>query len=189
MNETKTAVVLASLEKKANPLFKKLPTTITTKQEYEDAASNMKLIKMLVKDGGVEKKILLDPLTEIIENTNILAKRIKDLFKPFEDKVEQKEDELKNLMLGYLIESKKQIAKISGDLSSGKIKKASTAVKKQNELQATSNIRKVWTAICEDENKTPREFMVPDEAAIKEALKGGKKVAGWTYKQIETIVI
>lgn len=182
MNETKTAVVLASLEKKANPLFKKLPDTIATKQAYEDAAHNMKLIKCLAKDAEAEKKLLIDPLNEVI-------KRIKELFKPFETKVEQKEIELKQQMSSYLLEAKKQINKINGDLSSGKIKKASTAVKKQNELQATSNIRKVWTAICVDESKTPREFLVPDEASIKDALKNGVKVAGWKYEQVETIVI
>ncbi len=182
MNETKTAVVLASLEKKANPLFKKLPDSISTKQEYEDAAFNMKLIKAIAADAEAEKKLLIDPLNEVI-------KRIKELFKPFENKVEEKEVELKQQMSGYLIEAKSKINQIGFALSSGKIKKASTAVKKQNELQATSNIRKVWTAICKDESKTPREFLVPDEAAIKKALKDGKKVAGWSYEQIETIVI
>jgi len=182
MNETKTAVVLASLEKKANPLFKKLPDLISTKQEYEDAANNMKIIKALAKNAEAEKKLLIDPLNEVI-------KRIKELFKPFENKVEQKEIDLKQQMAKYLIDSRNKIDQINDALSSGKIKKASTAVKKQNELQVTSNTRKVWAVVCVDASKTPKEFLVPDEDAIKEALKGGRKVAGWEYNQIETIVI
>jgi FKBP-type peptidyl-prolyl cis-trans isomerase 2 len=40
-----------------------------------------------------------------------------------------------------------------------------------------------------DENKIPREFLVPDMVAIKEAMSQGKKVAGceWDTKQTITV--
>lgn len=182
MNEAKTAVVLAALQKKAQPLFKKLPERITTKQQYEDAASNMKAIKNLVKEAEKEKKQLIDPL-------NVVIKRIREHFRPFEDKAAEAEAKLKQQMEGYLLKAEKEMKVIEEKLEKGEIKKVATAVKKQNEIQATSNIRKVWTAICVDPDKTPREYLVPDEAAIKEALKSGKKVPGWKWEQVKQIVI
>lgn len=182
MNETKTAVVIASLEKKAAPLFRRLPEKITTKQQYEDAASNMKAIKMLVKDAEKEKKHLLDPLAEVV-------KRIREHFKPFEVKAAEAEAKLKQQMSGYLLEAEKKAKAIEQKLEDGKIKKVATAVKKQNEILATTNIRKVWTAVCVNVNKTPREYLVPDEAAIKAALKNGEKVDGWKWEQVDQIVI
>lgn len=182
MNETKTAVVIASLEKKAAPLFKKLPERITTKQQYEDAASNMKAIKLMVKEAEKDKKQLIDPLNAVI-------KRIREHFKPFETKAAEAEARLKQQMESYLLKVEKEMKAIEEKLEKGEIKKVATAIKKQNAIQATSNIRKVWTAVCVDPDKTPREYLIPDEAAIKEALKNGEKVAGWKWVQVNQIVI
>lgn len=182
MNEAKTAVVLAALQKKAQPLFKKLPEKITTKQQYEDAASNMKAIKALVKEAEKEKKQLIDPL-------NVVIKRIREHFRPFENKAAEAEAKLKSQMSSYLLESEKKAKAIEQKLEDGKIKKVATAVKKQNEILVTTNIRKVWTAVCVDASKTPRKFLVPDEAAIKAALKNGEKVDGWKWEQVDQIVI
>lgn len=182
MKDTQVAVVVSALEEKAKPLFRKLPEKITTKEQYEDAASNMKVLKSFVKDAEKEKKQLIEPLNNVV-------KKIRDLFRPFEDRVSTAESYLKAQMAEYVELSQKKIAKVEQDLEDGKIKKVTTAVRKQNELQVTSNVRKVWVLVCTDETLTPRRFMVPDEQAIKQAIQDGVKVPGWKMEQQNQIVI
>jgi len=38
-------------------------------------------------------------------------------------------------------------------------------------------------------NKIPREYMVPDLAAIREAYKNGVSIEGCRWEQVETIAI
>lgn len=179
---TSTVVVVTALRKKAKPILNKLPDVITTKAEYELAAANMKVVKSFAKEAEETKKQLIDPLNDVI-------KGIKELFAPFEQEVKGAETTLKLQMSIFLEDTKKKLKQIENDLDSGKIKKVTTAISKQNAITINSGIRKVWKAIPVDVAETPREYLMPDEKAIAAALKDGKSVRGWLWKKVDQIVI
>jgi Flp pilus assembly protein CpaB len=95
-------------------------------------------------------------------------------------------------MLAYLTANKAKEQKLIADFEAGKIKKINTVISKQKTLEVTNGaaqVRKVWTAIPVNEKLTPREFLIPDTSAIKEALKSGKAVAGWKWEQVDSIAV
>jgi hypothetical protein len=182
-----TAVVIQSLEKKAKPVFKKLESidSITTVEDNERAAEQLKFLKVLAQEADAQQKEITDPLEQAKKAT------IK-LFKPFKDRVAEMETTIKLKMSNFLTLQKKKEVKLLEDFDNGKIKNVSTFTKKSQELQITSNVmqvRKVWTVEVENENEIPREYLVPDMEKIKQAFKDGKKVKGAKYFQKETIAI
>lgn len=183
---TNAAVVLASLEKEARPLIKALTAIEVVDQEsYAKASEKMKALKELGKSAEAKKKSLTDPLTKVITD-------IRDLFRPFELLIAGLEGRTKESMLLFVEKQNDKRKQIEQDLESGKIKKVSTAVRKLAELEVSakgSQIRKVWQVVEVNAAETPIEYMVPDVAKIKEALKAGKKVKGWKWEQVETIAI
>jgi len=185
--EISTAVVVKGLEKEAQPYFKKLRavSSIKTKEDYAIVSKNASQLKEIGKIAKAKEDSIVNPIMKGI-------KEIKALFKPFKDQVYVAEANAKTMLLEYQNKLEEDRAKLTEDFKDGKIKKASTVVDKMAELDVddeSSSVRKIWRAVCVDESKTPREYLVPDEAKIKEALKAGKKVPGWVWKQNKTIAI
>lgn len=186
IDKVSTEVVIASLEKQAAPALRRvLNLSIKTKADYELAAETIKALKALSAEAKRQEQEITEPLKGVIKKTQ-------NLFRPFQDKVNETELITKEAM-GKFLESQKKIAlKLDEDFGSGKIKKISTIVTKQNELKVTNGaaqVRKVWTLFVDDTNKIPREYMVPDLAAIREAYKNGTYVEGCRWEQVETIAI
>jgi hypothetical protein len=179
-------IVLKALEKDAKTPIKKLSgLSITDQTDFENAGLTLKLLKDLGAQAEAKEKSLTAPLTKVIAD-------IKSLFRPFRETVALTEQSVKQKMLAFLADQKKKEAKLLADFESGKIKKVTTVIAKQKELEVingAAQVRKVWTAIPVDETLTPREFLVPDRAAIKEALKSGQSVPGWKWEQIENIAV
>lgn len=185
-DKVSTAVVVASLEKQAVPVFRRvLNLSIKTKEDFEQAAESIKFLKMLAVEAERQEKEITDPLRKVIKTTQAL-------FKPFQTKVAETEWTTKLAMSVFLEGQKKLAAKLEDDFTNGKIKKVSTVVAKQNELRVengTAQVRKVWTLFIDQPNQVPFDFMVPDEAKIREACKTGNVPAGCRWEQIETIAI
>ncbi len=180
------AIVMAALEKESAPTIKKVSNlVIESNEDFELAGQLMKLLKQKATQAREREESLTNPLKSVLAD-------IRTLFKPFRDNIDILEFDTKRKMLAFSTQQSAQAKKLEADFASGKIKKVSTLLSKQNELEvssAFSGVRKTWTAVCVDADKTPRAYMVPDEVAIKAALKAGKKVAGWEWKQIESIAI
>jgi RNAse (barnase) inhibitor barstar len=185
-DKVSAAIVLKAIEDEAKPLLKKLgKVVITDNKDFENASVITKQLKGLMKLADDKEKSLTDPLIQVVKDIRLL-------FKPFKDEVKLMEEGVKQNMLAFVAKQKQLEAKVESDLASGKIKKVSTAVAKQAALQVSSSssqVRKVWQAVEVDASKTPREYLIPDEAAIKAALKDGKKVNGWKWEQVESIAI
>ncbi len=184
--QTDALVVLKSLQADARGALRKVSGLEIKTQEDFDLAGEL-LAK--AKDYGARAKEKEDSLTKPLMG---VVNDIRSLFKPFRDEIRKIEEMKKSDMLLFLSKNKAKQAKLSEDLESGKIKKMSTYATKNLELEVrgtTSTVRKIWTAVEVDAKLTPREFLIPDESAIKEALKAGKKVKGWEWKQIDNIAI
>lgn len=187
IEKVSTAIVVASLEKQAMPEFRRLTnlTVIKTKEEYEKAADSIKALKVLSGLAKEKELRITDPL-------RVSLKETQSLFRPFQEKVKAVEDVTKNAMLNFLDAQKKLAAKVESDFEDGKIKKVSTVVAKQNELRidnGVAQVRKVWTLFIDDASAVPRNFLTPDESAIREEFKTGGKVKGCRWEQVETIAI
>lgn len=185
--ELNTQIIVKAMEKESAPLFKKLTalSTINSKADYAAVSANISALKAIGKAARAKKSSIVDPIKQGI-------KEIESLFKPFIDRCDEMEENAKALMLSYQVKIDAESAKLNQDFADGKIKKASTVIGKQAELvlvDDNSSVRKTWKAIAIDVTKTPKEYLVPNETAIKEALKAGKKVAGWEWKQVKGISI
>jgi phenylalanyl-tRNA synthetase alpha subunit len=180
-------VVLRGIEKQSKPLFHKLQRIeqIDSVATLDQAGTMLKALKEMGKEADKKEKTITEPLTQALNAT-------RELFKPFKKLVHEEEVRVKQLILDYHEEQENKVKKLKQDFAEGKIKQATTFMKKEAELNTvshSSSVRKIWRAVAVNEAKTPREYLIPDESAIFEALKQGKKVAGWELQQAKSIAI
>lgn len=184
-----TEVVIASLEKQASPAIKKLArvTKVTSKAEFDAVAEQIKLLKEI-------DKIAIKEENEMTSGIKHSLARIKAHFKPFHDKVSTLETNYKLMMSVWLEKNDKKLAQVTEAFVAGDIKKVSTFAEKTSALQISNEgsagkVKQISKLFINDVSKIPREFMVPDEAAIIAAFKNGENVAGCEYKKVKTIAI
>lgn len=175
-------VVLKSLEKQSAPLIRKLSEfKIRSNEDYNKAFELTKDLKAFGREADRQLKTITDPLKQATEAA-------KNIFRPLLNQVQEIDQRIKAEMLVY--QSKLNKNKIALDEKfEGSNMKASTYVKRSAELDNSVGVRKIWQAVPVAPELTPREYLVPDEAKIKEALKAGKKVKGWDWKQVDSIAI
>lgn len=184
-----TQVLVASLEKKANPAIKKLKkiVTVDSVEEFQEAGIQLKVIKAVRKEAA-------DEMSSMLSGIKLTEKKIREHFKPFFDKVDSLEADYKLLMSVFLEQSKKKQAKLNEDFETNKVKKISTYNNKLASMTVThvkggASIRKVQKLFIVDEKKIPREYLVPNEKKIREALEAGENVPGCELKYVEGISI
>lgn len=184
MRNVNMAVTFKALEKKAKPIISKLERIdkIKTKKEYDKAAALTKNLKALGKEADAKLASIIDPLKEATTNA-------RELFRPFKEAILEVETAIKTGMREFIDSQDRASSKLSHDFETGKIKRPTTFLNKSQDLEVTHNVRNVWTLVEVDASQTPREFLVPDESAIREAFKAGRKVKGWKYEQQKTIAI
>lgn len=179
-------VVAKSIEKQAAPLTRKLKqfATIRTKEEYEQAGIALKALKSLDKLAKTEEDGFYRPLKELTD-------KVRAHFKPFHNMVAEQELATKDAMLKYLDKAEVKSAKLESQFEQGSIRKLSTLASKQEELTASgpARVRELEWLEAVDESLTPRAYMIPDRAAILDALHAGKKVAGWKLSTKKSISI
>lgn len=184
--QTDALVVMKALEKEAKPQMRKVSNLeIKTQEDFDTAGKLLKNVKELAKGAKAREESITKPLTKVIAD-------VRDLFRPFLSSVKELEEDTKTKMLAFANKADEKKEKLMKDFQEGKIKNVQTVVSKTNALEienGDAKIKKVWTAVCVDEKKTPREYLVPDEVKIKEALKAGKKVPGWEWRQEKSIAI
>ena len=187
MKETSTAIVIASLEKKAKPLITSLSRieAIESQEDYDSSSIIISKLKALKKEASAEESTMLDPLKKT-------EKAIRSHFQPFYNKVSEMESAIKSLMLEWVNKQDLIAAKAEKDFEDGKIASVGTYAKKVAQAQVkngTAQRKKVWYLEIEEPSSIPREYLVPDTSKIEEALKSGKKVKGCKLVQKNVIAI
>lgn len=185
----KSAVVaerLVTLSKQATPYMTKAANLhIRSQEDYQSLAATLAKIKDIRKIAVEEKEKFTKPLNELLRTTNAH-------FKPFLDKIDALEATKKNEMVKYLNAQEAKTAKLQERFDSGEIKKVSTLLGKQAELHTTSedaSVRHVKVVEVTDEKKIPREYLVPNLVAIKNALLQGVTVPGAKIVEQKSIAI
>lgn len=184
-----TEIVLASMEERAQDHFKKLKKftkkKITTKEEYNLVAENVKGLKAIDKEAKLQEDSIIEPIEESIG-------LIRDLFKPFHNKVKDWDTNAKLMLSVFLEEQKKKLAKVTAKFEAGKISKVSTYTSAVNEFSApkgAAKVRKLKRVVIIDENSVPEKFKSPDIDKIEEALKNGEEVPGCKYEEVDNIAL
>lgn len=190
LDQTTDALVLISVLKQQSKGAEKQISNLVvkTQTDYENAIVLLKTLKEYDKRAEEKELSLTDPITETLRIQKKLRSDISELFAPFRNNITQITEDTKQKLLVYIEANKVQAAKLESDFEAGKIKKVATLVGKTAAL-VTSGNRKVWSAVCINEQQTPRQYLIPDLVAIKAALKEGKQVTGWKWEQIDQITI
>lgn len=184
----KEAIVLASMETKASPLFAKLKkiVEVNSQSDLDLVAEKMKALKEI-------KKLTMQERDEIVAPIRQSIARIEQLFDPFIDKIDQLEVSSKQLMVAYIDRQTLLAEKIEEDFESGKIKKVETYTDKLADAQVTSggNFKRLVQKelVIEDESKIPRQYLSPKTAEIKSALLKGIKVLGCKLRTKNNVAI
>lgn len=175
-------VVAKSLEKQALPIIRKLSEfKLRTADDRDKAIELTKDLKGIAKEAERQLGTIINPIKQSIDAARAI-------FKPFQDQVKNLDAEIKQRILDFdQKQSDKKVA-LEERYEKGKVSTASF-LKKTSELEADNGMRMVWQAIPVNVDATPREYLVPDETKIKQALKEGKKVKGWKWEQVKTIAI
>lgn len=127
-----------------------------------------------------------------------LRDHIKTLNDPvliFKKKIKECETHIKSELLSYSqkqaekIENKKQQIEQKVDTGELDFSKGAEKIAKQDEkLDLGIKTRKVVSLKITDANLIPREYLIPDERAIKEALQSGKSIPGCELEENKIIV-
>lgn len=192
--EISTAIVLSSIEKDAKPLFSKLNkiTSITAQADMDLAGENMKALKGIADIAYTKEQETNEPNKEAIKNIKLAMKKVTELFAPFHLKINAEETRIKNLIGEFLDAQDTAAAKLEADFESGKIKKVSTFAGKMASTQVVNGAakrKKVKKLFITDPSKIPRQYLVPDEDAIWNAIEDGKKVAGAEIRKVNQVAI
>jgi hypothetical protein len=183
-----TEVVIAAIEDKAKKPFAVLKKfdKILTQEDMAIASTQMKVLKELGKEAKAQEDEIIDPIESSIN-------KIKELFKPFANKVKAAEISLKLAIDEFVDRNEKQLAKVKDDFKTGKVKKVSTFTEKTSELQLTNTgaakIRKITKMFITDTKKIPDKFWVINETAVEAALKNGEMVAGAELRKVNNVAI
>lgn len=161
--------------------------SIKTAEDFEAGVEIGNKIKLVSKVVTQRKEAITKPLNESL-------KSIRDLFRPMENDLSTAESELKSKMLAFKEKERKDAEeaqkKIEARVEKGTLK-PETAIRKTQEVQSSVTGKTVATQsgakmtekfvteyVVVDETAIPREYLVPDMAKIKEAMKSGVPVAG-----------
>ena len=184
-----TAVILASLQSQAAPLFNKLKKIeeVKTKKDLEFAGTQMKLLKEI----GKEAKRQMDDITSGMYSS--IAK-VENLFIPFAVRIKEYNDKITILIKDFYDEQDRLEAKIEADFAAGKIKKVETYTSKISETQIAgskdgASRRRLSKALVTDPSKVPDKYWILNIPMIEQDLKDGIKVPGAELTKINSIAI
>lgn len=186
MKTPNVQIVLRSIEKKSLPLKKKVSDLeVKTQADFDRAGELMKELKSYTKLAKSEEAKIVDPLKQALKATQ-------SHFKPFYDSIELIELDTKLKMSSFVQANERKQLEVKKSFEAGDIKKMSTYIKKNEELEVKSenaSVRKLKTLVITKESLIPREYLVPDEAKIKAALLAGEKIPGCKIELVNSIAI
>lgn len=167
---------------------------ITSPEDMKEAVKILSQLNQTADRLKADKEKLTNPLKELMDE-------IKGRYSPFEGKLKEAIASWRGKMVTYQTEEKKradeEAAKIASRVGEGKGKlKPETARKQLKEIDKPEN--RVSTDVglvrfkttpkfeVEDVTKLPKEFILPNEVAIRKAMLNGQKLEGIRYYTEET---
>jgi len=184
--ELNTQEAIKIAEEKAMTLADNSRIKVNSQPTLDQAKTSLAQVKEIKKIVQEKKDSVVKPLNEALKNTRAL-------FKPIEDKVDVIETYLKGEVLRYntklLQEQRKREEEAQAKIEAGAtFEEATKSVERIEKKIDAIPTRKIKRLKIIDASKIERQFLVPDEQAIKEALLAGIKVSGCELVEEEIIV-
>jgi hypothetical protein len=184
--ELNTAEAIKIAEEKAMTLADNSRIKVNSQPTLDQAKISLAQVKEIKKIVQEKKDSVVKPLNEALKNTRAL-------FKPIEDKVDIIETYLKGEVLRYntklLQEQRKREEEAQAKIEAGAtFEEATKSVERIEKKIDAIPTRKIKRLKITDASKIERQFLIPDEQAIKEALLAGIKVGGCELVEEEIIV-
>lgn len=182
MTDTKELAPLkaqvSKLENQANAV------AISTPEDYTQAVDIVAKLKEAGSNIKAKKESITKPLNEALKNA-------RDLFRPIEDQFSNAESVIKGKLLSYkkMMDERAaaEEAKIAQKVESGKMK-LETGEKKLDQIERVDTttkgkvgevqIRKIKKVRITDEAALPRQYLVPDNVAIRRDALSGIAIPG-----------
>ena len=164
---------------------------IVNAEQYEEAAEILKEIKGRLKQLETKRKWFTEPLLE-------MKKRTDSLFKGPSNSLKQAESAIKKGMVAYSQETERKRLELEQKARELAASEAATVAEVHDVLvEAVTRgvtpkvsgvvVKKVTKFEISDPNLLPRKFLKPNEAAIRNAVRGGGEIPGvrvWQEDQI-----
>ena len=184
--ELNTAEAIKIAEEKAMTLADNSRIKVNSQPTLDQAKISLTQVKEIKKIVQEKKDSVVKPLNEALKNTRAL-------FRPIEDKVDIIETYLKGEVLRYntklLQEQRKREEDAQAKIEAGATFEEATKLVANTEKKIYAiPTRKIKRLKITDASKIERQFLVPNEQAIKEALLAGIKVSGCELVEEEIIV-
>lgn len=184
--ELNTTEAIKIAEEKAMTLADNSRIKVNSQPTLDQAKISLTQVKEIKKIIQEKKDSVVKPLNEALKNTRAL-------FKPIEDKVDVIETYLKGEVLKYntklLQEQRKREEEAQSKIEAGAtFEEATKSVERIEKKIDAIPTRKIKRLKITDASKIERQFLVPNEQAIKEALLAGIKVSGCELVEEEIIV-
>jgi len=169
---------VSKLETQANAV------TISTQEDYTAAVDLVSRLKDAGSKIKASKESVTKPLNEALRNT-------RELFAPIEEQFAKAEAIVKTKLLDYKrkidAEARVAEAKIAARVENGTMR-LDTAERKLDAVERVENttrgkvgevqVRVIKKVRIVDAAVLPREYLIPDEVAIRRDALGGKTIAG-----------
>ena len=184
--ELNTQEAIKIAEEKAMTLADNSRIKVNSQPTLVQAKISLTQVKEIKKIVQEKKDSVVKPLNEALKNTRAL-------FKPIEDKVDIIETYLKSEVSKYntklLQEQRKREEEAQAKIEAGAtFEEATKSVERIEKKIDAIPTRKIKRLKIIDASKIERQFLVPDEQAIKEALIAGIKVSGCELVEEEIII-
>ena len=184
--ELNTQEAIKIAEEKAMTLADNSRIKVNSQPTLDQAKISLAQVKEIKKIVQEKKDSVVKPLNEALKNTRAL-------FKPIEDKVDIIETYLKGEVLRYntklLQEQRKREEEAQAKIEAGAtFEEATKSVERIEKKIDAIPTRKIKRLKIIDASKIERQFLIPNEQAIKEALIAGIKVSGCELVEEEIIV-
>lgn len=184
--ELNTTEAIKIAEEKAMTLADNSRIKVNSQPTLDQAKISLTQVKEIKKIIQEKKDSVVKPLNEALKNTRAL-------FKPIEDKVDLIETYLKGEVLKYntklLQEQRKREEEAQSKIEAGAtFEEATKSVERIEKKIDAIPTRKIKRLKIIDASKIERQFLIPNEQAIKEALIAGIKVSGCELVEEEIIV-
>jgi hypothetical protein len=158
--------------------------TIKNEEQLKEATDELVVLKTIQKQITEKKEGVIKPLMTALRNARAI-------FAPFEEKIEEAEQAIKDKMIKYqqIVEAnaQKKSEKIAKDVETGRIGfdegvKRQAKIAEPQKTISTDNgqitYRIVKKVVIEDSALIPREYLIPDLSKIRADIFTGKQIAG-----------
>ena len=192
MDENKMTIIKQEVDEF---LYDNQTVTISSQQDYLSASDTLKIITQKIKKVEEKRKEYTQPLDEA-------KKRIMADFQAITKPLEEFVATVKSKMLEWYRIEQKRLDEEQKKLEAEALKKAKeqnisevqvavvNEIKTQRAEFSTTTIRKTWTHEITDDKEVPREFLMPDEKKIMQAVRSGiREIKGVRIYQDEQPII